>query len=96
MLLSLPYANIVEIILEKQEIEKNIFTLYQIQKGKLRERREKLNVQTIENRLDWKKFFKEDLVTTDASEPEKKEEGNARPKKVKPMMLISGKEDAAK
>jgi len=44
MLLSLPYANIAEIILEKQEIEKNIFTLFQIQKGKLRERREKMNM----------------------------------------------------
>jgi len=28
MLLSLPYANIVELILQNQEIEKNIFTLF--------------------------------------------------------------------
>lgn len=42
MFLTLPYVNLAKILILKGEITKNIFTLYQVQKKKLKDRRNKL------------------------------------------------------
>lgn len=42
MFLTLPYMALAKILMLKGEITKNIFTLYQVQKKKLKDRRKKL------------------------------------------------------
>ena len=43
MFLTLPYVALAKILILNGEITKNIFTLYQVQKKKLKERRKKLS-----------------------------------------------------
>jgi mannosyltransferase OCH1-like enzyme len=56
MLLTLPYQMLSKLFMRSGEITKNIFTLYQVQKRKLKERRSHFQKQD----EGWKKFFAEE------------------------------------
>ena len=53
MLITLPYTIMSQIMMMSGEITKNVFTLYQVQKRKLKERRE----NTEKDKEEWKSFF---------------------------------------
>lgn len=56
MFLTLPYSYFSKLMMLSGEIVKNVFTLYQVQKKKLKDRRENSEKQD-EN---WKNYFDED------------------------------------
>jgi len=56
MFLTLPYSYFSKLMMLSGEIVKNVFTLYQVQKRKLKDRRENSEKQD-EN---WKNYFDED------------------------------------
>lgn len=58
MFLTLPYMALAKILILKGEITKNIFTLYQVQKKKLKNRRKSLSdVKPKDHQKMFKKFF---------------------------------------
>ena len=81
MMFTLPYTFISQFMMQNGEITKNIFTLYQVQKKKLKLRREKAE-KAQEN---WKSFF------FDQEDAEEIEERFKPKKRVKSMMISNGK-----
>lgn len=82
MFLTLPYMALAKILILKGEITKNIFTLYQVQKKKLKNRRKSLSdVKPKDHQKMFKKFFQEQ------KEIEEEEE-----KQVKPSMRFKSME----
>jgi hypothetical protein len=80
MFFTLPYTILTQVVMVAGEITKNVFTLYQVQRRKLRKRRNEIKDQAALK----KNFFTED-VTTAATDSEKK-------KAQKPVMKIKGQE----
>lgn len=82
MFFTLPYTMLAQYILILGDITKNIYTLYQIQKTKLKKRRD--NVE-FSDKTTWKKFFQEDEI-------QKKEKemaaGDEVTQKKKPAMVL--------
>lgn len=67
MFFTLPYTILTQVVMVAGEITKNVFTLYQVQRRKLRKRRNEIKDQAALK----KNFFTED-VTTAATDSEKK------------------------
>jgi hypothetical protein len=64
MLITLPYTIMSQIMMMSGEITKNVFTLYQVQKRKLKERREKSE----KDKEDWKLYFEQEEAKKDAED----------------------------
>lgn len=82
MFFTLPYTKLAQYIQINGEITKNIYTLYQIQKTKLKERRDNVEAS---DKIAWKKFFQEDELKKQEKEKAEPEES---PKKKKPAMVL--------
>lgn len=82
MFLTLPYVALAKILILNGEITKNIFTLYQVQKKKLKDRRKKLaNEKEKDQKSKFRQYF------ADQKEDEGEEE-----KQVKPSMRYKSME----
>lgn len=82
MITTLPYTFMSKFMMINGELTKNIFTLYQVQKRKLKERREAMKQDKVDN---WKTYFE------DQEARENEEDRFKMQKRVKSMMLDIGK-----
>lgn len=78
MFFTLPYTKLAQYIQINGEITKNIYTMYQIQKTKLTQRRDNVEAS---DKAAWKKYFAE------SSEKQKDEPAEEAPKR-KPGMVL--------
>ena len=78
MFISLPYTYMVQLIMVYGEINKNIFTLFQVQKRLLRERRNRLTNFT---KAQWKQYFETTAASrvSDESSSKQKAERDKKP-----------------
>lgn len=83
MMITLPYTYISKFMMINGEITKNIFTLYQVQKRKLKERRE---ANLDKNSSEWKSFF------IDQQRDENIDDLYKSKKRVKSMMISKNKD----
>lgn len=83
MMITLPYTYISKFMMINGEITKNIFTLYQVQKRKLKERRE---ANLDKNSSEWKSFF------IDQQREENIDDLYKSKKRVKSMMISKNKD----
>ena len=87
MFLTLPYTYFSKMMMMSGEITKNVFTLYQVQKVKLKERRE----NSEKEKENWKNYFDEQDKKKEA------ENDGGEKKKVRlKSMMITGPQDALK